>query len=734
MSNNIEGSGGGKGGGSVSNADVTGTSTDRAEVILGLCEGQIEGLGASPGKNIFLDDTPIINEDDSVNFKDIDYVFLNGSFDQNPIPTTGNEISSETSVNVAIEQSQPINRTIINQEINALRVRLSVQLVKQTDKGLREESINFKISLKEGTGVFVEKVNQTITGVYQSPTVFQYLIPVDITQSDYVLKVENLSDDSTTESTRNLQWLTYSEIIQAQITYKNTSLLYLQFPASLFKSIPKVSIKGAWYLFKVPIHGSVNADRGIDYSGNWDGQFFTPSIATSDPAWVVYGLLTEPSFGLELDSDLINKWDLYQISLHNNELINDGFGGTERRYSFNYLIQERKIGFEWIREICSTFATKIYWDGSQIRFWQDSPTTVLSKIVSNADVEEGRFLITSQEYKGVSPSVRVWWNDPDQEYLQVPEPVEHPAALAKFGNIEPEEFTALGEIRRGGAVRTGRRIILSSFLETEQISFKILASGLFFQPGEVIQIACTERGRQRKSGLIVSATLSSVTLDRPVTLTGDSKTLLTQMPDGTVEQSIITNSNGTHTVINLSQPLSQIPEAQATWQVIDGATTARKYRVLAVTPDAENPNSFEVVGKLYDDSKYSEIDNGWSISAFLAQDKAPVVIPVVRNLQAKLINGSIEATWEFPVKADGSKETYVTEYLAEFRIGIDGVWGNSQTLVTEYARWENVGNNDFYVRVAALSTNGKISEWVQSNGTAASDLGWFVYWMEDEEG
>jgi predicted phage tail protein len=747
---------GGKGGGTPDVADISGISNDRAEIVLGLCEGQIEGLGANPARNIFLDNTPIENQDGSRNFEGIDFAVLAGGLNQSSLPgSSGSEISTPTNVNVTVVQSTPVTRAINNPEINSIRIRVAVRLQKQEDDGdVKGESVQVKIFLKEGSGAFVLRVDQTIKGRFPDLTVFPYLLAVNPDVADYTIRIEKVGADSTSRISRDLQWLTYEEVVQAQLTYPNTCVIWIQYPPKLFRSAPTVTIKLSGWLAQLPVTATIAADRGLNFTGvAWNGTFYRAGQANTDPAWLLWGYLTDKIWGLGIEPQYIDRYAFYQASVYNNQLIPDGFGGTERRFSFRGQMVvggDKGDRYQTAREIAATFTAKIYHNGQQYTIWQDRPTIAQPRIVSNADVVDGVFLGTTQDYSAIATACYVWRSDPDQEFQETPEPVEYPSAINRFG-YKLEEFRPIGETRRGGAVRAGRRVILSSLPsasngEIGQISFKVRAVGLFFELGDIVQIADSGQNSDRKSGLIKSATASAITLDAATTV-GNSALIYATLPNMATEFRTVINSLGSHSIINVSVPFSQIPAAQSTWQIVDSNAIVRKYRVINVSPDTDNQNLHEVVGKLYQESLYNEIENGWLLTAYDQQEKAPVTISPPRNVSGEgltLVLGSstaltLSVTWDFPIKSNGDRESYVQSYAAEFKRGIDGDWGSRQTITAFNARWENIGAGTFYARVAAIAIDGRFSSWAESSAVTlttiatANNSAWLLAFMMQEE-
>lgn len=442
-----------------------------------------------------------------------------------------------------------------------------------------------------------------------------------------------------------------------------------------------------------------------------------PDKAPRDPAWALYGVLSNALYGAGLDPSYIDKFSFYDASVYNMGLVPDGggTGGLERRFTFDAVIDESKPALQWCREIAAVFDAKFFWNGSSISLWQDRPTTALPRIITNADVIEGNFVCTSQEYAGVTTVCTVWWADPAQNYELVPELVRYQEAINRYG-LHTESFTALGATTRGQAVRAGRRLIIKTLLNAEMISFKSRAIATFFAPGEVVQVVDNRRNRRRRQGLIKSATQTQITVDAPITLTSAPATIYVTLPNMTTAIANVTNGIGTHSVLNLGGTLPQAPMTQANWQILDGSETVKKYRIVSVSPDRENQNLYEVVGTLDDSTMWGLIENGWTLDAFALQQNPPTIVPVPRNVAAiqrsrtNEVNSlpvptyGIEAQWDFPLNLNGEKNTFITGYLVEYKLGIDGDWLGTTETNSLYFEWSGgaIGLT-YYVRVSALS-------------------------------
>ncbi|MEY2910720.1 MAG: Lambda phage tail fiber protein [Cyanobacteriota bacterium] len=591
---------------------ITATSNDYVKLLLAIGEGELEGMTSL--SDIYFDKTPLINSDGSANFLDVSVDYsIGGSNQSNNSFVTNLNISNSNvnTVNVEIKNiGNGTTRQISNADITGIKVRLSLQMQYNDKNGdVRRTDCCFKILIKEGNGAFVERYSTCINARYVDPVTFEYYFPVDPTQSSFQVRVQKTvpneppsPDNRESKESVSLKWLDYFEINNDRILYTNTALLALQFPSKTFQSIPEIWMKLGGIKCRIPSNATVNAtDRGTDFSGSWNGNFYLPTKATADPAWIVYYLLTEPRFKLGIPEEYIDKFALYQCSVYNNGYVDNGYGGLERRFLFNTVLGTggQEVVIEMIRAICSTMYAKPYWNGTQLSFWQDRPTTALPKILTNADVEDGKFAYQTKELNTVTTVAKVSYQSTIEDWEQISEIVEDPASIDKYG-VQIEEYALLGETRRGAAIRSGRRTIFSSLPNNIFLTCKVRARAMFFQPGDVIQVSDSAKNKVRIGGLVSAVTTTKVTLDAPVTLTSNTnKKIYLTLPDETVIERTITNGAGTFTEINLSTPLTTLPQIQSPWQIIDTTNKVQLYRVTDVVPDSENKSLFEITAKTY---------------------------------------------------------------------------------------------------------------------------------------
>lgn len=131
-------------------------SKSYARILDLLGEGEIEGL-VDNLKSVYLDETPVQNQDGTFNFQGVQMVTRTGTKTQDYIPGF---VSTENAVNVGVEvkASQPITRTINTPNLDALTLILSTPQLTSTDQtsgNISGTSVQFRIDLQTGAGPFI---------------------------------------------------------------------------------------------------------------------------------------------------------------------------------------------------------------------------------------------------------------------------------------------------------------------------------------------------------------------------------------------------------------------------------------------------------------------------------------------------------------------------------------------------------------------------------------------------
>ncbi|MGV2837110.1 TipJ family phage tail tip protein, partial [Pseudomonas shirazensis] len=104
-------------------------STNIAKILLAVGEGEFDGTPTA--RDIYLDNTPIMDASGNLNFPGVKWEWRPGSVEQDYIQGIPS-VENETTVNVELRADNPFTRTLSNTQLSAIRVRLAwPRLVRQ---------------------------------------------------------------------------------------------------------------------------------------------------------------------------------------------------------------------------------------------------------------------------------------------------------------------------------------------------------------------------------------------------------------------------------------------------------------------------------------------------------------------------------------------------------------------------------------------------------------------------
>ena len=729
----FKGFGGSGGGGKPPETAISGTSTSIASVLGIVSEGEIEGP-VDGLKSVYLDETPIQNSDNSLNFDGFTWDYRRGTQGQSRMPGFGDKVTSETSVAAEVKFNLPITRTITNANLDIICVRLGIVLQEYPpDGGVLGLNVEFKIYIKQGAGAFVLVGEGNLGGRFPTTTEFEYAFAVSNvggTVSNFSVRVERTTpqDADETRYQRILRWQSYTETTETKLAYPNSALFGFSFNAAQFQSLPQISLKLAGRKIQIPSNATVTGTRGLTFNGTWDGTFTTPSVAVADPAWILYDLITNTRYGLGryINQSQIDKWALYEISQYCNEYVPDGYGGTEHRFQCHLLLEGKDEAYRVIQQFLSIFRGFSYWISGAIGFVADKPGSPVAQF-TQSDIEEGMFSYTRTGLKTRHTIALVTWANPDDFYRQSVEAIDDPDGIAKYG-VREVELSAFACTSRGQARRAGYATLLTDRLEQETVTFKCRAYGTYTKPGDIIRIMDSKRADIRHGGLIASATTTAITIDNPVEILEDETyTLTVMLADGTVQERTVTNSPETATTLTLDLALSSAPPPESNWILASTTVQPQLFRVINRVPRSGSTEMMhEITAIEYNPAKYSQIENGWSFEPLPPRRNPPVVVSVPRNITFSYRTIDLfylNAVWDFPL-LNGERDPYIKGYTIELRIGDNGLWGNTRFETSASTQFANISAGKYYVRVAAVDINGRSSRWVVSSPTSLSKYNW----------
>lgn len=542
-----------------------------------------------------------------------------------------------------------IVRSFNNSNLSAIKVKLSFQLQKITDEGdVYGNRLDYRIWLKEGNNPFQRRIADYTEGRYPSATEFDFTIPllypVNESNPNYVIRVRRTSPEATDEAKdqRVMNFVSYTQVSYTNLSYPNTAIGFIQVNTEYFPQIPSVAIKLAGRKIRIPSNATIQANlpnkpdvRYLTYSGNWNGTFHTPTQACSDPAWILYDLLTHTRYGLGnyIDTTQIDKWSLYEISKYCNGLVPDGSGGQEPRFTCNVKLEGKVEAYQVIQSLVSIFRGFAYWQAGAICFAVDKQDSVVHQF-TQADIEEGSFTYSRTGLKSRKTIAVVSYLNPLNFYKKAVEVVEDPIGVQKWGNREME-LEAIACTSRGQARRAGVAALLTNRLEHESVTFRARAFAAYVKPGDLIRIYDSKRTSARYAGIIKSATATTITLDSPVNLPAGTNYTITVTTSNLIKPSIDGGNNladpsqnqrlrfevkeasiqsrGTNlSVLTLEGAGfgSNVPPPESNWVIQGGDISNTIYRVINRSPIQDSIEGMhEILAVEYNQNKYSFIDD-----------------------------------------------------------------------------------------------------------------------------
>lgn len=585
---------GGGGGRTPYEAPESGRSKQRVKIIEIVSEGEIQGL-VDGVKSVYLDNTPIQASDNSYNFNNIEAQGTIGSQDQDVLDGF-NTSEKEVAVGVEVKKTQPITRTVTDEKVSRVRVTVGVKaLYEQNSQG---DTNATSVTLQ----VFVNDTPYSVTfnGKYSS----QYLKHIEITDLPpvpFTLRVERVEADSKSQRLQNgTLWASYTEIIDTQFAYPNTALVGIMFDSEYFNAIPQRNYEIKGIKLRVPS----NYDPATrQYNGLWDGTF---KIAWSDnPAWVLFDILTNTRYGLgqRLGEINIDKWALYNVAQYCDQLVPDGFGNKEPRFTCNAWLTEQKSAYELINDICSIFRAIPVWTGTELTVIQDRPSDPVW-IYTNANVVDGEFTRQYSALKSRHNAIHVEYLDKSDFYQKKIEYVSDDELIRKHG-LNVKKVTAFGCTSRGQAYRTGRWILETEKLEKETITFSVGREGLMHIPGDIFEVADNHYAGTDIGGRVLAIKDKTVTLDREIELSDNS---YFSYIDGNATQNTLKILG----VVNGNQvTLDRAPVGLAeygVWSLSTQQIRSKRYKAMAI---AENDDgTYTITGLQHEPQKEAIVDNG----------------------------------------------------------------------------------------------------------------------------
>lgn len=667
------------------------------KILYGLSEGEVEGL-ANGLQSVYLEETPLQNPAGGWNFEDVQADFRHGTNDQTHIEGFP-DISSETAINVELKSDSPWVRSLTNTDLDAIRLRFKWGPLRQqnADNGdVKGVVIQYAIDLQTDGGTWTEVLNTQIADKTSANYERSHRIDLPKADTGWTIRVRRITPNSTSEYISDKMYVdALTEVIDLKLSYPNTALLGLQYDAETFSNVAKVAVDLKGIKLQVPSNYDPVART---YTGMWDGTF--KRAYTNNPAWIYYDICTAKRYALgdRLTSAMLDKWSLYRLAQYCDQMVDDGKGGKEPRFTCNVYLQSTEDAYVILSKLAGVFRAISYWDGSSIVCDADIPQDTYFTY-TRANVIDGNFEYVGSRAKDRHTVAKVAWDNPANHYKTEYVYVRDEKAIASPLGVRIVEIDAWGCTSEGQAQRAGLWALKSEQLETRTVSFKVGLDGYIPQPGRVIEIADELFAGRANGGRIsaVSTDRKVITLDRDDVVCRAGDRLVVNGENGKAQARIVSSKIGRKVTVTVA---FDSVAAENVWVVDAQDLKTMKFRVMSITQDEKH--QFSITALQYESSKYDAIDFG----AFIDERPISIINPTV---QAPV--ESVSITSETMVQQGLSIETMVitwdqaqgaTKYQVEWRKD-DGSWIKLPITGSNSIEVQGIYAGNYEARVTAIS-------------------------------
>ncbi|MBC3254405.1 DUF1983 domain-containing protein [Pseudomonas paralactis] len=572
-----------------------------AKMLIAVGEGEFEGTPTA--RDIYLDNTPLKDPQGNMNFPNVKWEWRTGAVDQSYIQGIPS-VENETTISIELRSGTPWVRAISNTQLSAVRVRFAWPALQSVDEGnnINGYRIEYKVELATDGGAYQQVLSEAVDG--KTTSVYERTRRIDLPKATtgWLMRITRITpNQNNNKISDTMQIAGFTEVIDAKIRYPNTALLYIEFSAEQFRSIPAVTVETKLKKMQVPS----NYDPvSRSYSGVWDGTF--KQAWTDNPGWMTYDITTADRFGLgrRIKPWMVDKWELYRISQYCDQLVPDGKGGQEPRFICNLNLQSKADAWSLLRDISAIYRGMTYWAQGQVFTLSDMPrATDFDFAYTRANVIDGKFTYSSASERTRYTRALVSYDNPLNNYDTDVTAVTDQKLQRRYGD-NPLEISAIGCTRESEAQRRGKWALLTNSKD-RAVTFKVGLDGRIPLPGYVIPIADELLAGRAIGGRISAVNGKVIKLDRD-TQAKPGDRLILNLPDGKCEGRTVEVVSGRQVTVTVAYSVT--PEPELVWVLDADDLAVPLYRVVSVA--RPEPGVFEISAVQYDPSKFAHIDTG----------------------------------------------------------------------------------------------------------------------------
>lgn len=369
----------------------------------------------------------------------------------------------------------------------------------------------------------------------------------------------------------------------------------------------------------------------------WDGVSTTsPAFVetyTRNPAWIIFDLLTNVDYGLgrggRLKLDAIHLEDFEAFADWCDELVDDGRSGTVARAQCDHVADVERSGWELAVEIAYAAWGRLYFAGGKARIWIDKAASPVF-LFTNGNTREMRVSYLGRRTRSNAAEVQFLNAETDYE-RDVATKLDDSAVLASAEAIRKASVAGTGITRAAQAYRLAQREVNAARYVSRRFEWISGPESIHLLPGNVVYLHASAFG-VGLGGRVLSATSSTVKLDRSVTASARARLVVTLQDDTMATVYVAAGTYARNAAISIVDAAgagttwTTTPTAGSKWVIAstsDQSVTPVAARIESVAMTQQQDVTFEA--SLYDARTYD--DDPGDVEEFTDQLPDPRTMP-----------------------------------------------------------------------------------------------------------
>lgn len=450
--------------------------------------------------------------------------------------------------------------------------------------------------------------------------------------SPWQIKVIRITPDSgTVKKQDTMQWSAVTQLYHSTLSYNNTALaaVVLRDAMQFGNRIPEIMFKVKGKKIKLPNNYTPGTSQAVGtYTGNWTGTFATYLQYSNNPAWILYDVLTDTRAGLGIPEADLDKYSFYNLGKYcdeplangysepivcrdNGEVLQEAYALTIPRFTLDYSFQTREGVKDFLSQILSICnANLITNEFGQLAVIFQQRGQVVKRLVTNSNVIDGVFTYQSSNIEQRTNLVNVTYNRGLNFGRTDTVTVSEDSLITRYG-LRPLDIVLPGCYHETQAIRKARWALYSNCYFTDFITFSVLLDGMTYKIGDLIKVIDEYNRPDQFQAVITTVStangLTSVTLDRTITITEGSYTFLCMDTAGNEITKTITAPAGFNSV-----DFAAVQSISVGTIAVVSKSTPKIYRITSITKD-EN-QAYSVTALEFDEAIFDYVDGTVSLS------------------------------------------------------------------------------------------------------------------------